>query len=53
MEEEARQILRQAVAGTPAATNLADLADALFGGQGVELERHPAVQAREPPDLRS
>ena len=53
MEEEARHILRQAVAGAPASTNLADLAEALFGGQGAELEPHPPVPAREPPDLGS
>jgi plasmid stability protein len=53
MEEEARHILRQALASPPAVTNLADLAEALFGGQGVELDKHPAVPAPEPPDFGS
>jgi len=53
MEEEARQILRQAVASTPPSANLADLAETLFGNRGVELEPHPAVRAREPPDFGS
>jgi antitoxin FitA len=53
MEEEARQILRQAVGAAPASTSLADLADALFGDQGAELEPHPAVRTRQPPDFGS
>ena len=53
MEEEARHILRDAVSDQPAPTNLADLAEALFGSAGVELEPHPPVQLRAPPDLGS
>jgi len=53
MEEEARSILRQAVGGGPASISLADLADTLFGDQGAELEPHPAVRTREPPDFGS
>jgi antitoxin FitA len=51
MEEEARQILREALREQPAPANLADLAEALFGSNGVELEPHPAVEVREPPYL--
>jgi plasmid stability protein len=53
MEEEARHILREAVGVEPAAISLADVADTLFGDQGVELEPHPAVPTRQPPDLGS
>ena len=53
MEAEARHILRQAVGAAPAAISLADLATALFGGQGAELEPHPAVRTRQPPDVGS
>jgi antitoxin FitA len=51
MEEEARQILRRALAEQPAAGNLAELAEALFGADGCELEPHPPVEVRQPPDL--
>jgi plasmid stability protein len=53
LEEEVRQILREAVRGQPAPTNLADLAEALFGSNGVELEPHPPVEVRAPPHLGS
>jgi antitoxin FitA len=53
MEEEARHILREAVRYQPVPSNLADLAEALFGSDGVELEPHPPVQVREPPLLGS
>ena len=53
MEEEARQILRQAVGAAPASISLADLADTLFGKQGAELEPHPPIPARQPPDFGS
>ena len=53
MEEEARHILRQAVGVAPASISLADLADTLFREQGAELEPHPAVRTREPPDFGS
>lgn len=53
MEEEARRILRHALSGEPGAGDLADLAQSLFGPNGVELESHPPVPAREPPDLGS
>ena len=51
MEEEARQILRQALVEQPDRPNLADLAESLFGAHGVELEPPPRVPAREPPNL--
>jgi plasmid stability protein len=51
MEEEARQILRHALSDQADRGNLADLAEALFGGEGVELEPHPPVPPREPPDF--
>ncbi len=51
MEEEARHILRAAVGSEPAQLSLADLADTLFGRHGVELEPHPGVDARKPPDV--
>lgn len=53
MEEEARRILRHALVEDPGATNLADLARSLFGPNGVDLEPHPPVPAREPPDLEA
>jgi plasmid stability protein len=53
MEEEARCILRQALGREPEVTNLADLAQALFGANGVELAPHPPVQPREPPPFGS
>lgn len=49
MEEEARHILRRALGDRPAATNLADLAEALFGPAGVDLEPHPRTPIRQPP----
>ncbi len=51
MEEEARVLLRTVLAAAPAATNLADLASALFGREGVELESHPAVRVRNRVDF--
>ena len=53
MEEEARQILRRALGEQPDRPNLADLTESLFGARGVDLEPHPRVSAREPPDLGS
>jgi plasmid stability protein len=53
MEAEARHILRQALSEPPASANLADLAKALFGARGVELEPFPPVRIREPPDFGS
>jgi plasmid stability protein len=53
MEEEARQILRQALGAPPDRPNLADLAESLFGAHGAELDPHPYVPAREPPNLES
>jgi antitoxin FitA len=53
MEEEARQILRQALGDHPDRRSLADLAESLFGARGAGLEPHPRVPAREPPDLGS
>ena len=53
MEEEARQILRLALREQPDRPNLADLAESLFGAHGAELEPHPRIPTREPPDLGS
>jgi antitoxin FitA len=46
MEEEARTILREAIPSSRPVTNLADLANELFGGQGIELDRHPETAVR-------
>jgi antitoxin FitA len=51
MEEEARQILRRALVEQHTAGNLAELAQALFGADGCEIEPHPPVEVRQPPDL--
>ena len=52
MEEEVRHILRQAFEAPPQPTNLADLADELFGDDnGMELAEHPPVRARKVPNL--
>jgi antitoxin FitA len=51
MEEEARRILRGALAEQPTRGNLADLAESLFGADGWEVEPHPSVEVRQPPDL--
>jgi len=51
MEEEARHILRDALAEEQPG-NLADLASEIFGPEhGFELERHPRVRPRRPPDF--
>ena len=51
MEEEVRVLLRDALEGPGPHRNLADLAATLFGKNGVELEPHPEVPVRPPPDL--
>lgn len=51
MEEEVRVLLREALEGPGPHRNLADLATSLFGKQGLELEPHPEVPVRPPPDL--
>ena len=51
MEEEVRCILRDALEKHRPRT-LADLALEIFGTEhGVDLEPHPPVAAREPPDF--
>ena len=55
MEEEARQILSREL-GEPderdRGKSLADIARELFGPEhGIDLEPHPPVPAREPPDF--
>jgi plasmid stability protein len=51
MEEEARHILKDAL-DHDRPRNLADLALEIFGPKGgVELEPHPPVTPREPPDF--
>lgn len=48
MEEEARVILRQALAQAASEPNIVDLALQLFGqDNGVELKAHPPVLPRE------
>jgi plasmid stability protein len=50
MEEEARAILqREFEGGKP--KNLVVLAREIFGPAGVDLEAHPRVEVREPPDF--
>jgi antitoxin FitA len=51
MAEEARQILRHALSNQAGRANLADLAEALFGSDGLKLEPHPPVPTRAPPDF--
>lgn len=52
MEEEVRVLLRDALEGPTPRGNLADLATSLFGNEkGVDLEPHPEVPVRPPPDL--
>jgi plasmid stability protein len=51
MEEEARRILRDAV-DRERPRNLAELALEIFGPKhGVDLEPHPPVEPREPPNF--
>jgi plasmid stability protein len=51
MAEEARCILRDAL-DRQSPRNLADLALELFGPEhGVDLEPHPPVEPREPPEF--
>ena len=52
MEEEARMILRQAVAPKSSSRNLAEIAQAYFGpDNGVNLELPPRGPGREPPSF--
>lgn len=52
MEEEARLILREAVAPAPEPQNLAQLIHDCFAPYGgVDLELPPREPAREPPDF--
>jgi uncharacterized protein (DUF433 family) len=51
--EEAQQTVRQAAHDEPEPRNLADLAGARFGPNGVDLEPHPPVPARGSNDLGS
>ena len=52
MEEEARQILREAVERQPGPTNLAAAIRGRFEPlRGVELELPPRERMREPPSL--
>jgi plasmid stability protein len=53
MEDEVRHILRHALEEELSQPNLADLASALFGEHGVELEPHPPVAVRKAPDFGS
>ncbi len=51
MEEEARRILRAAFPDQEPHGNLADLAEELFGKDGVDLDAHPAAPVRSAPDF--
>lgn len=52
MEEEARLILRDAVARTPSCRDLASIVRSHFGpANGVDLELPPRDPAREPPSF--
>jgi plasmid stability protein len=56
MEEEARTILRKELGNREQADegkNLVQIAREIFGpGRGVDLEPHPRVPDRDPPDFR-
>ena len=52
MEEEARVILREAVARKPSSRNLAEITRSYFGpDKGVDLELPPRGPGREPPSF--
>lgn len=52
MEEEVRVLLRRALETEEPVTNLADLANLLFGNEGgVELEAHPPAPIGAPPEF--
>ena len=52
MEEEARAILRRELQGECEPLRLGALAKSLFGEEhGVELELHPPLPIRDPPDF--
>ena len=52
MEEEARLILREAVARKPSSRKLAEIIRSHFGPtNGVDLELPPRVAGREPPSF--
>ena len=52
MEEEARQILRDAVRRRPSSRNLASIVRSHFGpANGVDLELPPRGPMREPPSF--
>ena len=52
MEEEARQILRDAVGRKPSSRNLASIVRSHFGPtNGVDLELPPRELGREPPSF--
>lgn len=52
MEEEARTILRRELQEPSEPIGLGTLARILFGaGRGVDLEPHPPVPVRDPPDF--
>ena len=52
MEEEARLILREAVARKPSSRNLAEIIRSHFGpANGVDLELPPREVGREPPSF--
>jgi plasmid stability protein len=52
MEEEVRTILRRDLEEDNVAPHIVDLAAELFGPErGVELEPHPPLLTRDPPDF--
>ena len=52
VEAEARAILRQSLGEEKRPVDIVSLAQELFGKEnGVELEPHPPVLVREPPDF--
>jgi len=51
MEEEVRIILRSVIKGETPHKNLVDLAQDLFGCDGVKLEPHPDFPVRAAPKL--
>ncbi len=53
IEDEARAILHERLGLDRGSEHLVDVARALFGGDGVDLEEHPRVPFPKPVDFES